>query len=221
MGGDQLEHFFPEISGDQRARLARLEQCFREWNSRINLVSRKDMDAFVLHHLVHSLALSKWVAFKPEARVLDVGTGGGLPGMPLAILYPKARFFLCDSITKKARAVEAMVAELGLGNVAVVNKRAEKLESRWDFILGRAVTSLPVFLGWIRDNIRRGGDKACPNGILYWKGSLYREELDGLGIEPHAVYPVGESITDPYFAEKVIVHLSREQVLAARLPEPE
>ncbi|HSH10054.1 MAG TPA: 16S rRNA (guanine(527)-N(7))-methyltransferase RsmG [Oceanipulchritudo sp.] len=216
---DHLTQYFPELDPKQVEALLRLETAFREWNSRMNLVSRKDMDHFVLHHLIHSLALTKWIRFPDRTRVLDVGTGGGLPGMPLSILNPRVSFFLCDSIAKKAKAVQEMVTTLGLKNATVINKRAETLESKWEFILGRAVTSLPTFIGWIRKNIRAGGNAELPNGILYWKGSLYKEELEKLGIEPFAVYPIEERIPDPYFSEKYIIHLTREQAMQARLPE--
>lgn len=213
-----LKAHFPEIEPARLEALSELERIFREWNSRINLVSRKDMDAFILHHLVHALAVTKFVPFNGPRRVLDVGTGGGLPGLPLAILNPGARFFLCDSIAKKANAVRAMAGELGLTNVEVVHKRAETLESRWDFILGRAVTSLPKFLGWIQKNIRKGGDPECPNGVLYWKGSLYAEELAAIGCpEPFKVYDIHSVIPDPYFQEKYIVHLSHKQVAGLSL----
>lgn len=216
-----IERYFPELPEAARDRLGAFETRFRSWNARVNLVSRKDMEAFVLHHLVHSLVLTKWLQVPAECRLLDVGTGGGLPGLPLAIAWPQARLFLCDSIGKKARAVEDMVRGLGLHNAVVVHKRAETLESKWDYILGRAVASLPRFLGWIRDNLRTGSTGSLANGVLYWKGSLYKDELEPLGIAPDAVFPIGEAVPEPYFQDKYIIHLSRETVLRARLAEPE
>lgn len=207
---------FPELDPAALERLRRFMEVFKEWNARVNLVSRKDVDAFGEHHLLHSLVVGRVVAFPDRARVLDVGTGGGLPGVPLAIMFPRVRFFLCDSIAKKARAVRDMVETLGLKNVEVVHKRAETLESKWDFVVGRAVAALPVFLGWIAKNLREGGTTECPNGVLYLKGTKYAEELEPLGIKPFRVFPLRTVVDRPYFDEKFLVHLPAGAVRRCR-----
>ena len=203
-----VRQYFPDLPETTLDRLARFADLFREWNSRLNLVSRRDVDHFEEHHLLHSLALASCTTLPPRSRGLDLGTGGGLPGIPLAIFFPQTRFHLCDSIGKKADAVREMVAALGLRNATVIHKRAEDLESRWDFILGRAVASLPTFLAWVQGKIRAGGAPDLPHGVIYWKGTRYEEELASLQIKPFKVHPIHGLLPRPYFEGKFLLHLA-------------
>jgi len=205
---DLISQHFPELSEATLAQLRAYAVLLREWNGRINLISRKDVENFEAHHLLHALAPVKVLKFADGVRVLDVGTGGGLPGIPLAIAFPKAQFFLVDSIEKKVKALKDMVTALNLQNVQVVHKRAEELESKFDYILGRAVAPLPDFIGWIGKNFRVGSHEGLENGILYFKGTLYREELAAIHIEPLKVWDLKEVLGDEYYADKFLVHIA-------------
>lgn len=227
---EDLFPFFPGLDERQREQFREMFPLYKDWNSKINLVSRKDIDNLYMHHVLHSLAIAKVVKFEPEARILDVGTGGGFPGIPLAIMFPSAQFHLVDSIGKKIKVVQAVADALGLRNVQAEQCRAESLTSRYDFIVSRAVTRLPEFYGWVRNLVSKEQHHALPNGILYLKGGDVRAEtapfgrrvyvydiLDLFGIpkppkrrpeDMEEGKPVQEQGLAEYFETKKVIYLS-------------
>ena len=205
----QLQVWFPDLEDETWDKLREFTDLLREWNQKVNLVSRKDMERFETKHLAHCLVATKILRLMPKARLLDVGTGGGLPGIPLAICYPEARFTLLDSIGKKVAVVEDMVDRLELSNAKVVRGRVEELPAKkcYDFILGRAVTALPTFIGWIRKKIRKGKRNSLVNGILYWKRGDYAAELSGTPWKPTQTWDCAELLPEGDFEGKFLIHL--------------
>jgi 16S rRNA (guanine527-N7)-methyltransferase len=203
-----LWSWFPNITETQWEKLTEYTALLREWNAKINLVSRKDMDRLETKHLAHCLTITKFLRLMPKARILDVGTGGGLPGIPMAICYPQAKFTLMDSIAKKVMVVEDMASKLGLANVSVRRGRVEELPKKktYDFVLGRAVTALPVFFGWVRDKVAKGSRNSPANGILYLKGGDYREELNRSGLTPAKIWNLDELLPEAELGEKYLIH---------------
>ncbi|MDR0766814.1 MAG: 16S rRNA (guanine(527)-N(7))-methyltransferase RsmG [Odoribacteraceae bacterium] len=206
MNDSVIHRYFPELGEEQLERYARMETLYREWNQKINVISRKDIDALTLHHTLHSLVIAKVIRFKPGTRVLDAGTGGGFPGIPLAIFFPDVDFLLVDSVGKKIRVVEAVASELGLTNVRARQLRVEDVEERFDFVVSRAVTAFPLFVSWTRKKIRGKDFNALPNGILYLKGGDFRDEVRGFRREL-TLYPVSDYFDDPYFEAKNVLYL--------------
>lgn len=183
------------------------ERILIETNEQINLISRKETEFVWTRHILHSIAVSKIVRFKPGMVVADVGTGGGLPGIPLAILFPETQFVLIDSIGKKIRAVQTMSDQLRLTNVKTLHKRMEEVDQRFDFVVSRAVTALPVLTGWLKRKIKKGNSCETPNGLIYIKGGDFQNELDELTCN-YRIWYLDEWFKDPFFETKKIVWLN-------------
>ncbi|NVK05428.1 MAG: 16S rRNA (guanine(527)-N(7))-methyltransferase RsmG [Flavobacteriia bacterium] len=196
---------FPELTSLQLSQLEKLEPLYKEWNSMINVISRKDTDNFYERHVLHSLGIAKVMSFKSGTKVLDVGTGGGFPGIPLAILFPEVHFTLVDSIGKKIKVVTAVVEELGLKNVVAIHGRAEKTPRGFDFVISRAVTRMPAFYSWIRGHFNAKSFNDLKNGILYLKGGDLSEELADF---PKAVeYDLSQWFDGEFFETKKVVYV--------------
>ena len=194
------------LTARQLEQFSALPALYQEWNEKINVISRKDTENLELHHLLHSLAVAKAENFKPGTRILDVGTGGGFPGIPLAILFPQAEFMLVDSIGKKIQVVNAIVSALGLENVKTLHGRAEDIEGTFDFVVSRAVTSLAKFWPWVSSKISGKSKGTLANGVLYLKGGDINEELHELGRKATTI-AVSSYFTEPYFETKLIIHI--------------
>ena len=196
---------FPNLTDLQKEQFEKLAALYQDWNSKINVISRKDIDELYTKHVLHSLAIAKIQPFEPGTYILDVGTGGGFPGIPLAILFPETRFYLIDVILKKIKVVQAVADALTLKNVKAEQIRAENVKGDFDFIVSRAVTNMPDFVVWVKDKIKKQNKKELKNGILYLKGGDLTAELKDF---PKATeYNIAEFFADEFFETKKVVHL--------------
>ena len=204
-----IENYFGNLTEQQREQFARLGEVYAEWNAKINVISRKDMKHIYLHHILHSLAIAKVCQFDDGAEVLDVGCGGGFPSVPLAIMFPNVKFTACDSIGKKIRVVEGVCQAVGIKNIRTVNGRVEVLKEKFDYIVSRAVTDMPTFVGWIKGMIRKGKRGSLQNGILYLKGGDLTEELRASRRKWERHY-ISELFDEEFFETKQVVYSAEE-----------
>lgn len=201
-----IKKYFPDQTNQQYEMLESLWPLYQEWNQQINVISRKDMTYFYERHVLHSLAVLKVVEFAGGTRILDFGTGGGFPGIPLAIACPNCQFTLVDSIGKKIRVIHDVVEKLGLKNVEAIKIRGEDLKMQFDFVVSRAVKSLPEFMPWVLDKIIPGGNNTLPNGVLYLKGGNFDDELRAIK-QKYRIFDLSLYFAEDYFSTKKIIYL--------------
>ena len=206
MSLELILQYFPNITSEQKKQFAELEVLYKDWNEKINVISRKDTDSLYEKHILHSLGIAKVMAFADNTKVLDIGTGGGFPGIPLAILFPNVQFTLVDSIGKKITVVKGVAESLGLKNVTAHHIRAEQLKEKFHFVVSRAVTQMPVFLTWLRGKFEKEQFNPKHNGVLYLKGGELAEELAGLKAE---IFSLKNYFEGEFFDTKKVVYLSK------------
>ncbi|HLZ17006.1 MAG TPA: 16S rRNA (guanine(527)-N(7))-methyltransferase RsmG [Cyclobacteriaceae bacterium] len=199
-------HYFPSLSAQQQDQFRRLGVLYQDWNEKINVISRKDIENIYVNHILHSIGIAKVTSFNKGAKVMDVGTGGGFPGIPLAILFPDTDFYLVDSIGKKITVVKEVAKSLGLKNIAAEQIRAEQVKDKYDFVVSRAVTRMKEFYGWVRNRIKSDSLHPLDNGILYLKGGDLDEELNELK-RPYSLYELSDFFSEDFFETKKVVYM--------------
>ena len=201
-----IQKYFPDLAEKQIQQFSDLKNLYEHWNAQINVISRKNMDTLYINHVLHSLAIAKVIQFEKGTSVLDIGTGGGFPGIPLAILFPETNFLLVDSIGKKIKVVNEVSATIGLTNVRTMHERAENINETFDFIVSRAVTNMRDFKKWVKGKLNKKHNNGLDNGILYLKGGDLSEELRGIS---HQQYKIADFFKEDFFKTKKIIYISR------------
>ncbi|MBC8266487.1 MAG: 16S rRNA (guanine(527)-N(7))-methyltransferase RsmG [Flavobacteriales bacterium] len=200
-----IHKYFPDLTEKQIKQFTDLKELYQHWNAQINVISRKNMDALYTNHILHSLAIAKVIQFEKGTKVLDIGTGGGFPGIPLAILFPEVEFLLVDSIGKKIKVVNEVSTAIGLTNVRTLHERAENINETFDFVVSRAVTNMTDFKKWVKGKFNKKHNNSLKNGILYLKGGDLSEELRGIS---HTKYDISEFFTEEFFETKKVIYIS-------------
>lgn len=208
MDAQLIFNYFPNLTQQQQDQFISLEALYQDWNLKINVVSRKDIEELYLRHVLHSLAIAKFISFNPGAQVLDVGTGGGFPGIPLAILFPETQFTLVDAIGKKIKVVQEVVDGLGIENVRAIHQRVEEDNNQYDFVVSRAVAAMPTFMRWIKGRIKKVSEHPIKNGVLYLKGGDLGEELQDY--RTVQIYSLMDYYKEDFFETKKLVYLPQK-----------
>lgn len=211
---DSIQTHFPQLSAHQCKQLNRFIESIQEWNQKINVISRKDTEKILEHHLIPSLILAQVTPFKPNDSILDIGSGGGFPGIPLAICFPETQFTLVDSVGKKIKVIEAIKEDLGLENLHPLHARAENIRKKFDSVTGRAVTALPKFLEWVHPRLKRPSN-GSKHGVYYLKGGPLEEELTTLKLQPRDCTPLNTFVQDPFYEDKYVAFFAADDVLKA------
>lgn len=206
-----IKRYFPDLSEQQLEKYQALEGLYLDWNSRINVISRKDTDQFYLHHVLHSLAIAKVIQFEPRTMILDVGTGGGFPAIPLAIMFPNSSFLAIDSISKKIKVVNAVIEALDLKNIKAGQHRAEEIDKKFDFIVSRAVTRTNRFISWVDDKFKKKSINSLENGYLFIKGGDLDEELNEAG-KSHRTHEIKGFFEDSFFETKKVIYMPHNSI---------
>ena len=200
----KIRKYFPDLSQKQIQQFSQLEELYEHWNEQINVISRKDIDELYTKHVLHSLAIAKVIKFEKGTKILDIGTGGGFPGIPLAILFPEANFLLVDSIGKKIKVVNEVSVAIGLANIRTIHDRAENINEQFDFVVSRAVTNMADFKKWVKGKFNKTHNNTLKNGILYLKGGDLTEELKGI---PHQRHNISDFFEEDFFETKKVIYI--------------
>ena len=206
MTSDIIFRYFPDLTATQKVQFNQLDELYRFWNAQINVISRKDIDKLYLHHILHSLAIAKVIEFRADEKVMDVGTGGGFPGIPLAILFPETNFHLVDSIGKKIKVVQEVSKAIGLTNLKATHARAEQIDEKFDFIISRAVTQLKDFYPWVRKKFNTQSKNKLPNGVLYLKGGDLTQEFKESGLKRIQQFAINQYFEEDFFDTKYVIY---------------